>query len=158
MGNSLLEVGPGPGLTTDVLRTRTADVTALEIDPRLADSLRGRLDRLNVRVVEGNATEMPFDDSLFSAVVAMTMLHHVPSCALQDRLLAGAYRVLQPGGVFAGTDNTWNPVFGLLHLGDVMVPVNPETLPARLEAVGFGSAFVDRVTNRFRFRARIDFV
>ncbi|MGE0795184.1 MAG: rRNA adenine N-6-methyltransferase family protein, partial [Acidimicrobiia bacterium] len=32
LGDRVLEVGPGPGLTTDELARRTADLTALEID------------------------------------------------------------------------------------------------------------------------------
>lgn len=154
LGRSVLELGPGPGLTTDLLRTRVAHLTALEIEPRMADALRQRLERTNVRVVQGDAADMPFDDDTFSAVVSLTMLHHVPSATLQDQLLAEAYRVLEPGGVFVGTDNTWSPAFGLLHLGDVMVPVDPETFTARLEAVGFSGVRVDRTKGRFRFQAR----
>lgn len=154
LGDELLELGPGPGLTTDLLRTHAPYVTALEIDPRMADALGRRLGQTNVRVVQGDAADMPFGDDAFSAVVSLTMLHHVSSTTLQDRLLAEAYRVLQPGGVFVGTDNTWNLAFGLLHLGDTLVPVDPGTLPARLEAVGFSGVRVDRVAGRFRFRAR----
>ena len=154
LGRSVLEIGPGPGLTTDLLRTRAAHVTALEIDPRMADALRQRLERTNVRAVQGDAADMPFSDDSFSAVVSLTMLHHVPSATLQDRLLAEAHRVLQPGGVFVGTDNTWNPAFGLLHLGDTMITVDPKTFGARLKAAGFTDIQIDRVTGRFRFRAR----
>jgi protein-L-isoaspartate O-methyltransferase len=39
LGEDVLEIGPGPGLTTDLLRDRTARVTAVEIDQDLADSL-----------------------------------------------------------------------------------------------------------------------
>ena len=58
----------------------------------------------NVEVVETDATAMPFPDGSFSTVLSFTMLHHVPSVTLQDQLLAEAWRVLRPGGVFAGTD------------------------------------------------------
>ena len=36
LGDEVLEVGPGPGLTTDLLRTRVPRLTAIEIDPQLA--------------------------------------------------------------------------------------------------------------------------
>ena len=39
LGDDVLEVGPGPGLTSDLLRQRTARLTAVEIDPALALSL-----------------------------------------------------------------------------------------------------------------------
>ena len=103
-GEDVLELGPGPGLTTDVLRGWVARLTAVEIDPRLASSLQARMKNTNVEVVEADATAMPFPDGSFSAVLSFTMLHHVPSVTLQDQLLAEAWRVLRPGGVFAGTD------------------------------------------------------
>lgn len=36
LGDDVHEIGPGPGLTTDLLRTRVAYVTALEIGSTLA--------------------------------------------------------------------------------------------------------------------------
>jgi 16S rRNA A1518/A1519 N6-dimethyltransferase RsmA/KsgA/DIM1 with predicted DNA glycosylase/AP lyase activity len=53
LGDDLLEVGPGPGLTTDVLRRRAARVTAVELDLALAEKLASRLAGSNVRVVAG---------------------------------------------------------------------------------------------------------
>ena len=79
LGQDLLEVGPGPGLTTDFLRTRFQRVTALEVDPALADSLKRRMSGTNVTVIQGDATALPFEDGQFSGAVAFTMLHHVPS-------------------------------------------------------------------------------
>ncbi len=153
LGDDVLEVGPGPGLTTDFLRTRVARMTAIEVDSRLADSLKRRMGGTNVRVAEGDATDMPFEDESFSAVVSLTMLHHVPSVALQDRLLAEVYRVLRPNGLFAGMDNTWNIAFHLIHLGDTMVVVDPNMFGPRLGAAGFRKVVIDRITGRFRFRA-----
>jgi ubiquinone/menaquinone biosynthesis C-methylase UbiE len=154
LGDHLLEVGAGPGLTTDWLRQRVPSLTALEIDPRLAASLAARLVATNVRVVEGDATKMPFEDGSFSSVVALTMLHHVPSAELQDRLLAEVHRVLRPGGVFRGTDSRWSRLFQLIHIGDTMVIVDPSTFQTRLETVGFGEVSVESVARAFRFRAR----
>jgi hypothetical protein len=82
------------------------------------------------------------------------MLHHVPSVALQDRLLAEVARVLRPGGVFAGTDNLDSRPFRLLHAFDTLVPVDPEVFPARLKAAGFDQVQVDVNSRAFRFRAR----
>jgi SAM-dependent methyltransferase len=106
-----------------------------------------------VRVVHGDGAAMPFADGAFSGVVAFTMLHHVPSGALQDRLLAEARRVLRPGGVFAGFDGTDSLLFRLIHLGDTYTPVDPETFGRRLEAAGFAEVAVERGWARFRFRA-----
>ena len=32
LGDEAIEIGPGPGFTTDILRTRTAHLTAVELD------------------------------------------------------------------------------------------------------------------------------
>ena len=106
LGANVLEIGPGPGVTTDWLRERVASLTCIEIDRLLADALKERLDGTGVTVVEGDATAMPFPDGSFDAAVCFTMLHHVPSRQLQDRLLAETDRVLRPGGVFTGSDST----------------------------------------------------
>ena len=103
-GEDVLKLGPGAGLTTDVLRERPARLTAVELDPRLASSLQERMKSTNVEVVEADATAIPFPDGSFSAVLSFTTLHHVASVTLQDQLLAEAWRVLRPGGVFAGSD------------------------------------------------------
>lgn len=50
LGNQALEIGPGPGLATDLLRLRVDQLTALEINPNLAGDLRRRLAGSNVHV------------------------------------------------------------------------------------------------------------
>jgi len=154
LGRDILEVGPGPGLTTNLLRQRFGQVTAIEIDPLLAASLKTRFSSTNVVVVEGDATQMPFADGSFSGVVSFTMLHHVPSPALQQGLLAEVYRVLKPGGTFVGTDSTWSLLFQLFHLFDTMTVVDPQTFGARLERAGFTDARVETASRRFKFCAR----
>ncbi len=154
LGDDALEIGPGPGLTTDVLRTRVPRLTCIEIDRRLAASLTKRTAGSNVTVVEGDATKMTFPDGSFSGAISLTMLHHVPSPALQDRLLAETYRVLRPGGWFAGTDSRTSLRWRLYHLFDTCVPVDPSTFASRLERAGFVEATVDSNPWAFRFRAR----
>ena len=154
LGQNLLEVGPGPGLTTDLLRTRFERITALEVDPALADLLKRRMVDTNVAVIQGDATAMPFEDAIFSGAVAFTMLHHVPSPTLQERLLREVCRVLEPGGVFVGTDSVWSPGLWLIHIGDTLVPVDPDAFKSRLESAGFTDVEIELGRKRFRFGAR----
>src|SRR5215207_2264777 len=137
LGDHILELGPGPGVTTDLLRQRTARLTAVEIDPRLVALLREHTKGSNVEVVQADATAMPFPDGSFSAVLSFTMLHHVPSVTLQDQLLAEAWRVLRPGGVFAGSDTALGALLQLAQIGDTIVPVDPAALSHRLKTAGF---------------------
>jgi len=153
LGDDVLEIGPGPGATTDLLRGLTKRLTALEVDATAAAALQKRLNNLGVCVVHGDGAAMPFPDSSFSGVVSLTMLHHMPTTELQDRLLAEARRVMRPGAVFAGFDGVGSFLFRLIHLGDTYTPVNPDTFAWRLEAAGFVEVAVERGCQRFRFRA-----
>jgi ubiquinone/menaquinone biosynthesis C-methylase UbiE len=154
LGPNVLEVGPGPGLTTDLLRASLKHLTVLELDPKLAQALTARLQKANVRVVEGDATDMPFADAEFSGAVSFTMLHHVPSSELQDTVLREVFRVLQPGGFFVGSDSLVNWFMKIIHIGDTLVPVNPDTFGMRLQSAGFEVLDVQKDSRAFRFRAR----
>jgi ubiquinone/menaquinone biosynthesis C-methylase UbiE len=155
LGANVLEVGPGPGATTDQLRGRMERLTCVEVNRAMADALRRRQLNQNVAVVCEDATAMSFPDQTFDGAVCFTMLHHVPSVAMQDQLLREVQRVLRPGGVFAGTDSLYSRSFRLLHLFDTMVVVDPDTFPARLKAAGFDDIQVDVMKPyAFRFRAR----
>lgn len=152
LGTDVLEVGPGLGVTTRVLAERVPSLAALEIDEGFAERLRHQLGD-TVRVTHGDGAAMPFRGDSFSGVVCFTMLHHVPSPSLQDKLFAEACRVLRPGGVFAGTDSQPSLRFRLIHLFDTMTVVDPATLPDRLEAAGFTDVHVSQVPRAVRFAA-----
>lgn len=154
LGERVLEVGPGPGLTTDLLRQNVRQLTAIELDPKLAESLSSRLRHTNVEVIQGDATLMPFPDAHFSGGLSFTMLHHVPSRELQDKLLREVWRVIAPGGIFAGSDSLASFRMRLIHIGDTLVPVNPDTFGARLAAAGFEVLNVEKNSRAFRFHAR----
>ncbi len=153
LGEDVLEVGPGFGPATDALAARVPRLTALEIDPGLAAKLRERLGE-RVRVQEGDGARLPFADGSFTGAACFTMLHHVPTRELQDRLFAEVRRVVRPDGSFAGTDSTGRGIgFALLHVGDVRNVLDPRELPGRLQRAGFGQARVDWNADTLRFRA-----
>ena len=138
LGDDVLEVGPGYGATTDVLADTVPRLTAVEIDDELAAMLVSRFAaRPHVTIVCGDATELSFPDGRFSGAASFTMLHHVPTVELQDRLFASVARVLRPGGVLVAGDSVASADLEALHEGDTYNPVAPDSLPARLAAAGF---------------------
>lgn len=152
LGDDVLEVGPGLGATTRVLARREGKLTAVELQASYCRRLQRELGE-RVRVVQADATELPFADATFSGAACFTMLHHVPTRELQNRLLSEVVRVLRPGGVFAGTDSLgegW--LFRAIHVGDTLVQVDPEGLPARLEAAGLAQVEVERGGRSLRWR------
>ena len=154
LGDEVLEIGPGPGLTTDLLRTRVGHLTAVEIDPALAASLRQRLAGTNVDVVCADATEGDIGAGRYSAATCFSMLHHLPSPEHQDRLFAALRRALRPGGMLVGVDALDIDVIRDGHVDDTFVPVDPATLADRLAAAGFTDTTVDVGDYQFRFVSR----
>ena len=152
-GKRVLELGAGPGLTTDWLRPRVHELSAVELDPSAAASLQARLHDVDVR--QDDATELPFPDASFDTVVCFTMLHHIPTDELQDKLFTEARRVLTPEGIFAGSDSRWGPLFAAAHAGDTMNLLAPDTLTARLSAAGFDNVDVTPSRHALRFRASV---
>ena len=154
LGPRVLEIGPGFGLTTELLLPLVESLTCVEIDRELADKLQRRFSGTDLRVSCEDATATSLPDASFDAVVCFTMLHHVPSIGMQDRLLRETARVLRPGGIFAGSESLPNWSFRLLHLFDTMVTVDPRTFPERLQAAGFAEIDIQVQPSAFRFRAR----
>jgi SAM-dependent methyltransferase len=150
----VLEVGPGPGRTTELLYEMTERLTAVEIDDALARALAERLGG-RVRVVRGDARSLPFADAAFRTVLSFTMLHHVPSAEDQDALLTEVARVLGPGGTFVGVDSLDGADFRALHIDDVCVPVDPATVGERLARAGFGHVETQPNPYVMQFRATV---
>ena len=99
------------------------------------------------------STRLPLADGRFSAAACLTMLHHIPAAELQDAALAEMARVLRTGGVLVGTDGLDTPERRRVHIGDIFVPVDPQTLPDRLRRAGFADARVEVSDDRLRFAA-----
>ena len=155
LGDNVIEIGPGPGRTTEWLSERVPRLTAVEVDPDLARKLQVRMADTNVTVLEGDATKLTMDDDQFSGAVCFTMLHHVPSPELQDRLFSEVCRVIRPGGIYVGSDSTKSLRWRLYHIADTCVAVDPDTLQPRLEAAGFTNIAINvRKEGGFNFRAR----
>lgn len=153
LGDDILEIGPGFGATTRLLARRPSRLSVLELESRYCERLSAELGEA-VSVTQGDATELPYEDGRFSAVVCFTMLHHIPAAQRQDRVFAQAARVLRPGGIFAGTDSIgtgW--LFKLIHVGDTLLTIDPDGLPARLRGAGLDEPEVERANRSFRFRA-----
>lgn len=120
LGDDVLEVGAGPGLTTDVMRLRVPKLTAIEIDHALAEKLRKRLEGTNVTVVEADATQLPLEDQRFSTATNFT------------------------SDLIIGTDVVPSDTLDEFHEGDVYVTCDPEEMPDRLKAAGFVDVRVER--------------
>jgi SAM-dependent methyltransferase len=142
LGANVIEIGPGPGFTTDVLMSKVDRLTAVEVDPELASSLKARLAGSNVRVVRGDASFLDFGDKTFTGAASFHMLHHIETAEVQNRVLAELLRVLRTGGTLVAADGVWNEGSKAFHEGDIYNPIEPGDLEQRLYETGFTSVVV----------------
>jgi SAM-dependent methyltransferase len=142
LGTNVIEIGPGPGFTTDVLCTLTDHLTAVEVDPELATALKRRLAGTNVKVVCGDASALEFPDDQFTGAASFHMLHHIPTVEGQNRAFAELARVLRSGGTLVAADGVFSDASRRFHEGDTYNPIDPDGLSKRLGDVGFTSVNV----------------
>lgn len=151
LGDDVLEIGPGPGLTTDLLRSRVGRLTAVEVDPDLGRALVRRLAGTNVEVIVADATDAGLPSGRYSAAACFSVLHHMPSAEHQDRLFGELVRVLRPGGIFVGQESLDLDTVRAGHAGDTFQPIDPDALARRLTVAGFGPTVTDVAGYHFRF-------
>jgi len=136
LGAQMIEIGPGPGASTQWLRHRVGRLVATEADAAAAAGLAERFAGTNVEVVPVDAAELPFGDGVFDAAGGFTMLHHVPTREQQQRVLAELVRVLRPGGVLVGSDSLAGEDLRRFHDGDIYNPLPPGRLLGWLQELG----------------------
>jgi len=157
LGEHVLEVGAGAGAATAELQHRAARVTSLEYSEALLGKLvgrhTGRGESGRGAALRGDATALPFPEQIFSAVIAVLMLHHLRSREAQERAFAEAFRVLRPSGVFLAVEiqDSWFHRIG--HIRSTFVPVDPAEAPARLTATGFSAERIAFRHGAFRMQA-----
>lgn len=154
----VLDVGAGIGGPARVLASRyDARVTALDLTAALCETNRA-LNRLvgltrRVQVVEGDATDMPFEDATFDRVVT---IHATMNIERKLALYREVNRVLKPGGRFGFYD----VVAGVTTEPDYPVPwadsklasflVAPAQMVAAAEEAGLRTRLFRDLTNEYR--------
>lgn len=114
-GSTVLEIGCGSGAyTLDMARAVGKDgiVYALDIQQSMLDHVDRKLskeqnrDIKNVKLVLGNAYELPFDDQSIDAISMITVLQEIPD---KQKALAEMARVLKHDGRVAVTELLVDP-------------------------------------------------
>ena len=128
-GETVLELGPGPGLfTVEAARRAGPDghLIAVDIQPEMIAMVEARLQQTGLANVEthvASAHDLPFSDSSLDRAFLVTVLSEIPD---PPRALAELHRTLKPGGMLSITEEFLDPDY----------PFASETI-RRVEAAGF---------------------
>ena len=101
---SVLDVACGPGILSAEIAKTARQVVALDLTPQMLKKAAQRCTEAgldNVTFREGNATELPFADAAFDAVVTRLSVHHFDR---PSRAMSEIFRVLRPRGAFVVAD------------------------------------------------------
>ena len=106
-GRHVLDIGCGLGAAAVALveTYRARSVLGIDVEPHLVAQAReraaaaGLAERISFRLVTPGP--LPFDDATFGMVFSKDAIVHIPDKAA---CYADVHRVLEPGGVFAGSD------------------------------------------------------
>lgn len=89
----VLDVGAGTGRLATVLAKMGAQVTALDLSPKMLDELHKK--NPNIKITVGDAESLPFPDNSFDLIIALFLIVHLknPSIFFKE-----AYRTLKDDG------------------------------------------------------------
>lgn len=90
-GKSVLEVGAGTGLILSGLGDAPVKKVGVDISSGMLAKAKAR----GFDVVQGSATELPFEDNTFDVAFSFKVLAHIPDI---EKALLEMARVLRPGG------------------------------------------------------------
>jgi ubiquinone/menaquinone biosynthesis C-methylase UbiE len=92
-GKEALDVGAGTGRLSVTLLRRGAKVTALDVSLKMLEKLHKK--NPLIKIVEGDAESLPFEDESFDLVTAAFVVVHLKT---PETFFKEAERVLRPGG------------------------------------------------------------
>jgi ubiquinone/menaquinone biosynthesis C-methylase UbiE len=111
-GETVLELGPGPGASTVDAAERLGpdgELIAVDIQPEMIAQVEERVRQAGLTNVEthvASAYELPMEDESVDRAFLVTVLPEIPEPV---RGLREVYRVLKPGGVFSTTEEFMDP-------------------------------------------------
>ncbi|MBM3777536.1 MAG: class I SAM-dependent methyltransferase [Acidimicrobiia bacterium] len=97
-GGTVLEIGPGGGRWTDIIRQRSSQVVVLDVSERALSICRERFaDASNIRYVLGDGNGIPLPDASVDAIWSFDVFVHINPVNTRA-YVRDFQRVLRPGG------------------------------------------------------------
>ena len=159
----VLEIAAGTGRVTRHIADRigtNSRLIATDLNPDMLAIARERVSAANIEWLTANAQELPFPDNSFDCVICQFGFMFLPE---RQKGFDEAFRVLKPGGQFLF--NTWDKVENNITAWIARQTVtnfftdnppafykvpfsmhDPEELKAHVEAAGFKTNSINRIT------------
>ncbi|HSR89588.1 MAG TPA: methyltransferase domain-containing protein [Candidatus Udaeobacter sp.] len=135
-GKKVLDVGAGTGRLSLSLASRGAQVTALDVSPKMLELVKRKNGK--IETVVGDAESLPFENETFDIVTAAFLIVHLKN---PTRFFDEAYRVLKDGGILAVTNiNQKDPPQVKTKSGKIIIESfyhRPEKIIEILESLAF---------------------
>lgn len=102
-GEKVLDVGCGNAVLYDILAEKSIDYKGIDISQKLLNVAKRRIAKFKkngekIILKKSDITDIHFSKDKFDWVLALAVLHHVPSRELQEKAVQEIYRVLKPKG------------------------------------------------------------
>jgi len=115
-GGSVLDIGCGNGRAYQLFRGLAIEYEGIDVSERLIERAKAQVADLLASFRVGSVLDLPYEDTTFDTVLAVAVLHHIPSRRYRRRALGEVFRVLKPGGHLLMTNwNTFNYGFLIRH-------------------------------------------
>ena len=152
----VVDIASGDSAAAELLASRSAAITCIDINPRVVDTNRERLHHLhNVTFQQGDMHTLPLADGSFDHALLLSSLAYTADAA---RVLREAARVLAPGGQLALVALSQHPHEDIVaNYGHLNQGFTPEELVALTEAAGL-KVFRCGVTGRERRPPHFEFI
>jgi len=111
-GDRVLDVGCGNGRAYQLFAGMAIEYEGIDVSEELVRRARSLWRDQLVNFRTGSVLALPYEDGDFDALMAVAVLHHVPSERYRLQALREMHRVLKPGGWLLMTNwYWWNPTY-----------------------------------------------
>jgi SAM-dependent methyltransferase len=131
-GRKLLDLGCGMGFMIDIAKEFFPVIRGVDVTPAMLACVNTKVEGCDIQVDEAPVENLPFEDGSFDVCTAYAVLHHLHNV---DDVIAEAYRVLRPGGVFY-TDLDPNASFWQAIKSLDPKSEHPESIRREINAIG----------------------
>ena len=95
-GNVILDLGCGPDVNAEYMRSRNFQVIAIDLSEKMIEYARSRHPDIEFRL--GDMTKLPFPEGSFDGILALYSLIHLTKDMIPS-VLSKLYEILRPGGI-----------------------------------------------------------